>query len=44
MLDSSKNEVMKENKNWTLIESQFNQVHNTYNIPDIFFQKIKKFI
>jgi hypothetical protein len=37
MLNIFKNEIIKENKNWTLIESQFNQVYNTHNILEAFF-------
>jgi len=35
---------VSKDKNWALIENQFNQVSNIHNIPDAFFQKIKPFI
>jgi len=39
VLNIFRNEIIKENKNWTLIESQFNQVYNIHNIPKFFIER-----
>ncbi|WP_131782827.1 hypothetical protein [Legionella gresilensis] len=44
MLEIFKREVMTDDKNWDLIEEQFNQVHKNHNIPEQFFKNIKEFI
>ncbi len=44
MLDIFKNEVLKKDKNWALIEDRFNQVYQEHNIPPVFFERIKTII
>lgn len=41
ILDIFQQAVIKREESWRLIETQYNQIYETHNIPPIFFDKIK---